>query len=97
MKLWIDDVQPAPEGYVWVKSVNEAIIKILKTELEALLIEDGLRQGQCNHPCGEVLASIERIELIDIDYDAGDYACYGGDYIKLRLRVKHELKLPTHL
>ena len=25
MKLWIDDVRPAPEGYVWRKSVNEAI------------------------------------------------------------------------
>lgn len=25
MKLWLDDVRPAPEGYVWVKSVNEAI------------------------------------------------------------------------
>lgn len=83
MKLWIDDVRPAPEGYVWVKSVNEAIIKILKTELETLLIEDGLRQGQYTQPCGEVLASIERIELIDIDHDAGEYACYGGDYIKL--------------
>jgi hypothetical protein len=23
MKLWIDDVRPAPEGYVWFKSVNE--------------------------------------------------------------------------
>ena len=23
MKLWIDDVRPAPDGYVWVKSVNE--------------------------------------------------------------------------
>ena len=83
MKLWIDDVRPAPEGYVWVKSVNEAIIKILKIELEALLIEDGLRQGQYKQSCGEVLASIERIELIDIDHVAGEYACYGGDYIKL--------------
>lgn len=25
MKLWIDDVRPAPEGYVWVQSVNTAI------------------------------------------------------------------------
>ena len=25
----------------------------------------------------------ETIELIDIDHDAGDYAKYGGDYIKL--------------
>ena len=24
MKLWIDDVRPAPEGYVWCKSVNVA-------------------------------------------------------------------------
>ena len=24
MKLWIDDVRPAPKGYVWCKSVNEA-------------------------------------------------------------------------
>ena len=28
MKLWIDDVRPAPEGYVWIKSVNEAKIYI---------------------------------------------------------------------
>lgn len=25
IKLWLDDCRPAPEGYVWVKSVNEAI------------------------------------------------------------------------
>jgi hypothetical protein len=25
MKLWIDDMRPAPKGYVWCKSVNEAI------------------------------------------------------------------------
>ena len=24
MKLWIDDMRPAPEGYFWCKSVNEA-------------------------------------------------------------------------
>lgn len=24
MKLWIDDVRPAPSGYKWVHSVNEA-------------------------------------------------------------------------
>ena len=26
---------------------------------------------------------MEKIELIDIDHDAGDFACDGGDYIKL--------------
>ena len=28
MKLWIDDVRPAPYGYVWVKAVNDAILQI---------------------------------------------------------------------
>ena len=25
MKIWIDDVRPAPDGYIWCKSVNRAI------------------------------------------------------------------------
>lgn len=24
MKIWIDDVRPAPDGYVWLRSVDEA-------------------------------------------------------------------------
>ena len=28
MKIWLDNVRPAPEGYVWVASVNNAILKI---------------------------------------------------------------------
>ncbi len=60
MKLWLDDVRPAPEGYVWYKTVNAA-----KWDIEH------------REKCGE------SIEFIDIDHDAGDYAQYGGDYIKL--------------
>ena len=63
MKLWIDDVRPAPEGYVWCKSVDH--VKHVLTSLEKYGYYD-----------------ID-IELIDIDHDAGDYAQYGGDYIKL--------------
>lgn len=28
MKLWIDGVRPAPYGYVWVKTINDAILQI---------------------------------------------------------------------
>lgn len=28
MKLWIDDVRISPKGYVWIKTVNEAIMMI---------------------------------------------------------------------
>ena len=67
MKLWIDDVRPAPEGYVWCKSVNEAKEEIKDREYRL-----------------QYYLNLEHeIELIDIDHDAGDFACDGGDYIKL--------------
>ena len=24
MKIWLDDLRPAPQGYIWCRSVNEA-------------------------------------------------------------------------
>ena len=74
MKLWIDDVRPAPEGYIWCHSVHRAIKEI---ELfEQSLFDDYYID---NIPFDK----LEKIELIDIDHDAGEYAQYGGDYIKL--------------
>ncbi len=72
MKLWVDDVRPAPEGYAWCKSVNQAKkwIKVFEGSV-ALLAAKGS------------LYYIPTIELIDTDHDAGDYASDGGDYIKL--------------
>lgn len=68
MKLWIDDVRPAPDGYIWCKSVYEAKNRIIDCER---LYQLSLHK------------SVYEIELIDIDHDAGEYAQYGGDYIKL--------------
>ena len=67
MKLWIDDTRPAPDGYVWCKTVEEAKQKIL---YYSQWINWDMQQ-------------VDEIELIDIDHDAGDYRPYGGDYIKL--------------
>lgn len=73
MKIWVDDVRPAPNMYVWVKSVDEAkeCIMFLEGQLEKIA-DPALRKFSSNN-----------IELIDIDHDAGDYARFGGDYIKL--------------
>lgn len=65
MKIWVDDVRPAPEGYVWCKSVQEAKDTVLVLELYATVNES------------------YKVELIDVDHDAGGYAYDGGDYIKL--------------
>lgn len=68
MKLWIDDVRPAPYGYRLARSVNEA-----KRDIEDYEIMRRMSGGKKYYI----------IEVIDIDHDAGDYACDGGDYIKL--------------
>ena len=66
MRIWVDDVRPAPDGYVWAKSVAEAIYDIVFTDILRMFDDENIE-----------------IELIDMDHDAGDYAIYGGDYIKL--------------
>jgi hypothetical protein len=69
MKLWIDDVRTAPQGYVWVKTVNEA----KKAIIDAEEMTNIPRMFDCDF----------RFTLLDLDHDAGDYAYDGGDYIKL--------------
>ena len=41
MKLWVDDVRPAPEGYMWCKSTNEALRLIVSNidEVEELHLD----------------------------------------------------------
>ena len=73
MKLWIDDIRPAPDGYVWCKSVEEAKETIVSANAR---FADAFRKGlEPDHSL--------HIELIDLDHDAGDYVSDGGDYIKL--------------
>ena len=93
MKLWIDDVRPAPEGYTWAKSVNDAKKFIQENEEECNQIYNKIRVGICTDEIEE--GSVEEImlweevknkelTLIDIDHDAGDYYVIdGGDYIEL--------------
>ena len=76
MKLWVDDVRPAPgdmlKDWLWCRSVNTAK-KVIKT------------YGN-------------RIELIDIDHDAGDYENEGGDYIALLNWLEEkEYNYPIHI
>ena len=73
MKLWIDDIRPAPEGYVWCKSVEEAKRTITNANAK---FADQCRKGlEPDHSL--------HIDIIDLDHDAGDYINDGGDYIKL--------------
>lgn len=57
MKLWIDDVRPAPEGYIWCRSVNEAKLKIV----ESIQLRFSKPFIDIDHDAG------------DYAYDGGDY------------------------
>lgn len=41
MKLWIDDCRPAPPGYIWIKSTNEALRFIVNhiNEIEEIALD----------------------------------------------------------
>lgn len=69
MRIWVDDLRPSPDGYIWCKSVNEAKKVIIDTDE----MNEIPRMYDMNFS----------ITLIDVDHDAGDYVCDGGDYIKL--------------
>lgn len=38
MKIWLDDIRPAHEGFVLAHSVNEAIALIEKAEMEGQVL-----------------------------------------------------------
>ena len=62
MKLWIDDVRPAPEGYVWCRSVVQAKYWIERVEYENRYIRD----------CSLELIDIDH-DAEDYSSDGGDY------------------------
>ena len=94
MKLWIDDVRPAPDGYIHCTSVNQTIEFIenmeqcLKTYVR-MCERFGANAKPVNSFGNNLNCTIQEaidditITLIDVDHDAGDYANDGGDYIKL--------------
>lgn len=62
MKLWIDDIRPAPPNYKWRKSVNSAIrlIKDMERFNETFNL-DPIEVIDIDHDAG------------DFSYDGGDY------------------------
>lgn len=90
MKLWVDDVRPAPEGYIWCKSVDEA--------REAIILREKLNGIEWGYGDGITTEILAPFELIDIDHDAGDFARYGGDYIRLLDWLEEtERNYPIHI
>ena len=74
MKLWIDDVRPAPQGYRWIKTSLDAINAIRNY----LIMYEA--SGHKDY---------YKIEIIDLDHDAGEFVKMGGDYIFILEWMEH--------
>ena len=62
LRIWIDDVRPAPEGYKWYKSVNVAKRKIKENErINEVFHFDDIELIDIDHDAG------------DFATDGGDY------------------------
>lgn len=60
MKLWLDDVRPAPEGYTWVKTVGHAIMYI---------VSDKFTHISFDHDLGKELTGYDLAKWIEKNAD----------------------------
>lgn len=72
MRLWLDDVRPAPEGYRWVKTVESAIFEITRYNRESDWIWKQYILGNINREDLERYDQIWSIEEISCDNDLGE-------------------------
>lgn len=69
MKIWLDDVRPAPAGYVLAKSVNEAK-KIIEENEKTQVIE----LIDCDHDLGDYFFDGgDGIKLLDFLVERGTF------------------------
>lgn len=75
MKLWIDDCRPAPEGYVWCKSVYTAITEIVHHTYTSLsdvdpieLIDIDNDAGDYTQYGGDYITILEFLEEKGLNY-----------------------------
>ena len=93
MKLWIDDVRPAPEDYFWCKSVNEAkemieMAETLFTEPYISIIDLDYDNGDYEKDGGPYIKLmdwlVERGTLYPLAFHSQN--CVGMEYMKRMYR-----------
>lgn len=71
MRLWLDDIRPAPEGFVWVKSVNAAkkVIELSETkQIFTELIDVDHDLGDYANDGGDAIKLLDRLAERGIFY-----------------------------
>lgn len=69
MKLWVDDVRPAPKGYLWAKSVDSAIAILriyMDCGIEIELIDLDHDAGDYANDGGDYIRILDWLERVKI-------------------------------
>ena len=77
MKLWIDDVRPAPEGYIHVYTVQQAVNEIIRCNKETDFLLSQYILGCIERELFERCMKVFTIEEISCDNDLGEYEAEG--------------------
>ena len=72
MKIWIDDIRPAPKGYYWCRSVNEAkrviIDPVINYDYKITLIDIDHDAGDYVSDGGDYIKLLNWLEETGRDY-----------------------------
>ena len=77
MRLWLDDVRPAPEGYNWAKTVREAISLIVAYNRESDYCWTQYIDNCWSRERLEHFLSTWNIDVISCDNDLGEHETEG--------------------
>ena len=68
MKIWVDDIRPAPEHYAWAKSVDEAKMLIRCSEQTVELIDIDHDAGDYSSDGGDYIRLLDWLEMTEQSY-----------------------------
>lgn len=68
MKLWIDDVRPAPNGHIWCKTVNDAKRLLSDSHVQIELIDIDHDAGDFSDSGGDYIKLLDWLEATGRSY-----------------------------
>lgn len=71
MRIWVDDIRTSPEGYIWVKSVNDAIDLIRKAidnDIFIELIDMDHDAGDFSNMGGDYIRLLDWLEIMEYNF-----------------------------
>jgi hypothetical protein len=60
MKLWLDDIRPAPKGFIWAKTAEEAIAYLATGDVKLCSLDHDLDETMSDMNGYDVLEWMER-------------------------------------